>query len=620
MPLTQPLAELRQNLEAQIRENQLPEALNALLAQLPEGSELQRIVSALIARLNAANKERYRNTISMEEYGRMVSQVGADFLDLIGGLTEDSFEVEPASAKATAGKAGKTNKASKMGSVLYRVPRIMPIQKPTRCTIRVAIDEDAILENIVLDADVAVKSQVEISDVMRAELVDAEGDTFKITPLNAPNQLVRDSGYTEWNFSVTPLRVGVHQLLVKVSIMEIVPGYAEPIPRDISVMETVTIVTEPVLPPSPVLPADLPADFSADLSAEASAKAEAEVEAQSGSSTPVSDFKRSGESFVFQTAPTEIPQPPPALPSVEPEPPNHSTANRGLRALALFLAFIVLAPSATWALSPKLDRELFLATLQTKVTGSVTLLDDFIQNHDVENPEARPYLEKAHFRRAEKTDSLEYLRLYQQKFGADGKYIAAVRQRVEIHETNAIKSIQAQPNVVKINQFVAKFPESERLPELKKSIEAQVENRVENLMALENAYVASVQAKPTETKVTAYLRDFPKQERLNEIAVAVAAKPEVLAKARPALEEAITQKMEAAVSATEIRQLLPVLESAGSSVTADKIEKIIEQKSPQIKKQVLQQVQQAGDRVRTKSGVESKSALEARRHSRLPNK
>ncbi|MFN0035079.1 MAG: hypothetical protein ACKVUS_08435, partial [Saprospiraceae bacterium] len=171
MPLALPLSELRQNLEAQIRENQLPDALNALLAQAPDGSETQRIVSALIARLNAANKERYRNTISSEEYQRRVDQVSADFFDLLAGLREADFS--PAVAETSAGK-----KSGKLGSVLYRVPHVMPIQKPTRCTIRVAVDEDAILENILLDEHVQVKSRVEISDVMSAELVDPEGGTF----------------------------------------------------------------------------------------------------------------------------------------------------------------------------------------------------------------------------------------------------------------------------------------------------------------------------------------------------------------------------------------------------------------------------------------------------------
>jgi len=591
MPLSQPLAELRQNLEAQIRENQLPEALNALLALLPEGSETHRIVSALIARLNAANKERYRNTISSEEYQRRVDQVSADFFDLLAGLTEEVFL--PAVAETSTSKASKVGK---FGSVLYRVPQIMPNQKPVRCTIRVAMDEDAILENIVLDEHVHVKPRVEISDVMRAELVDAEGGVFQITALNAPNQLVRDTGYTEWNFSVTPLREGVHQLLVKVSIMEIVPGHAEPILRDVSVMETVTVVTED--------PVGLPA-----LPAEASAK------------EGLSEFKPSGQSFAFQSTftaqkPYQISyskevDAPLAPQSTQPKPARARSTNRGLRAVALFLAFLVLAPAATWAVSPKLDRELFLATLQTNISGSTAPLDGFIQDHQ-QDPAARPYLDKAYFRKADATDSLSDLRAYQRAFGSEGKYRLEVLQKVETHEKKAIQSILNQPNALKIRQFVSKFPESERLPELKQAVEARTENRTELLTALENAYVSSVQAQPTETKVAAYLRDFPKQERLNEIAEAVAAKPELLAKTRLGIEDAITRKVEAATTADQVRQVLRALESIGNSAATAKIEQIVAQKSPQIKKELRQQMRQSSERVkqREKADADLKPAPE----------
>ncbi|MBC7775849.1 MAG: hypothetical protein H7246_10485, partial [Phycisphaerae bacterium] len=595
MPLAQPLAELRQNLEAQIRENQLPEALNALLTLLPEGSETQRIVSALIARLNAANKERYRNTISSEEYQRRVDQVSADFFDLLAGLTEADF-----SPTVADNSANKANNVGKLGNVLYRVPHIMPIQKPVRCTIRVAVDEDAILENILLDNEVQLKSRVEISDVMRAELVDAEGGVFQITALNAPNQLVRDTGYTEWNFSVTPLREGVHQLLVKVSIMEIVPGHAEPILRDVSVMETVTIVAED----------DLPASAPASQGS-AGGKATADKPGSAPSEPPLSEFKPSGQTFAFQSNATaqgvfDISY------SKSIDPPAESagkrSSNRGLRTLAIFLAFIVLAPAATWAVSPKLDRELFLATLQTNLSGDTAPLDEFIQEHQ-EDPAARPYLDKAYFRKADETDSLSDLRVYQREFGTDGKYRLAVLQKIETQEIKAVQNIRDQPNAQKIRQFVAKFPESERLPEIKQAVEARAENRAELMAELENAYVTSVQVQPTETKVAAYLRDFPKQERLNDVAEAVAARPEVMAKSRPALEEAITRKIEAASTADQVRQVLPALESAGSSATAAKVEKLVEQK-PLIKKQLRQQVRQSSERVRVREklgGDSSKS-------------
>ncbi len=393
---------------------------------------------------------------------------------------------------------------------------------------------------------------------------------------------------------------GVHQLLVKVSIMEIVPGYPEPIPRDVSVMETVTIVTE-------------------GLSAVALAKEDV-------------DFKPSGQSFAFQStstaqglyeinysksvdAPTAPPSPAPLItnpPITSPPAPQASAAkkstNRGLRALALFLAFLVLAPAATWAVAPKLDRELFLATLQTNLSGDTAPLDEFIQDHQ-ENPEARPYLDKAYFRKAEKTDSLIDLRVYQREFGADGKYRLTVLQKIETKEIKAVERIQAQPNALNIRQFVVNFPESERLPEIKKAVDTRAELRVGLLPVLEEAYVTSVQAKPSETKVAAYLRDFPKHERLNEVAEAAASKPEVLEKARPILQEAITRKVEAATTADQVRQVLPALESAGSSATATKVEKLVEQK-PLIRQQLRQQVRQSGDRVREKSGGDLKSPPE----------
>ena len=132
----------------------------------------------------------------------------------------------------------------------------------------------------------------------------------------------------------------------------------------------------------------------------------------------------------------------------------------------------MLAPAATWAVAPKLDRELFLATLQTNLSGDTAPLDEFIQDHQ-ENPEARPYLDKAYFRKAEKTDSLIDLRVYQREFGADGKYRLTVLQKIETKEIKAVERIQAQPNALNIRQFVVNFPESERLPEIKKSRRCQ---------------------------------------------------------------------------------------------------------------------------------------------------
>ena len=554
MPLTQPLANLRRQLEAQLRDTDLPGALNGLLVHLPEGSEKYRIVSALIARLNAANKERFRNTISPEEYRRLVDQVSADFFDLLGTLTEADFEIT-ANTPAT----GKT---AKRGSVLYRVPHVMPVRKPTRCTIRVAVDEDAILENIVLDEHVQVRSHVEISDVMSAELLDPEGSTFQINALNSRTQLVRETGFTEWNFSVTPLVEGVHQLLVKVSILEKVEGFAEPIPREVSLMETVTIVTE----------APAPQD---------------------------TDFKPSGQTFAFQssstsTAPNEVkvkyaPSEPVDAPEYKP--------NSRLKPLAFFLAFIILAPSATWAITPPATRDWWVASVKDTAEAYAAYIEEYA-------PKGSPHLEKAYFYKAEETGRLADLREYQRQY-RQGKYETRVAERISTLETGSLASLRSDPDRVKIRQFVADFPESERLSELK----AAVQNRAELLPEVESAYVASIQSQPTERKVQAYLRDFPRQERLGEVADAAASNPEVLQKTQPVLDGAILKKMESAGSAEEVRRLLPVLEKAGSPAAAEKVQKIMQQKPAPVRNSVQGRVQKAVEEVRLRevSGRKLKS-------------
>src|SRR5690606_18967097 len=96
---------------------------------------------------------------------------------------------------------------------------------------------------------------------------------------------------------------------------------------------------------------------------------------------------------------------------------------------------------------------------------------------------------------------------------------------------------------------------------------------------------------PSPRKVTAYLRDFPKSERLPEVAKVLEAKPEVLRQVQPKLDSIIVRQAENATDAAEVRAILPVLESAGSSESAQKVEQAISQK-PQLKKQVLPQVQQ----------------------------
>ncbi|HLP96581.1 MAG TPA: hypothetical protein VK168_21210 [Saprospiraceae bacterium] len=543
------IAELRHNLEAQIREGKLPEALQAFLAALPDNSETYRIVSALVARLNAANKERFRNTISFEEYQRKVDQVSADCFDLLAGLQEEDF-APPAPASKTA--------SAKTGSVLYRVPGVMQIQKPTRCVVRVAVDEDAILDNILLDEHVEVKSRVEISDVMSAELLDPEGGAFQISALNARTQLIKETGYTEWNFQVTPLREGVHQLLVKVSIMEIVPGFQEPIPREVTLMENVTILAE---------------------------VAERQLtEASDG------NFKPSGQTFglngyadgpgaLFESAKS---MPPPApSPAVMPSPAAPVSAQRGnrsLRALALFLGFLVLVPAATWAFAPDIPAWVNAHYIQDTPEAYAA----FIEKH----PQSS-FAEQAYYLRAERSENLADLRAYQERYKERGVYRAQVSRKIASLETRSIENIRENPDQTKIRQFVDNFPESERLSELKAAAESRTDKRQELQEALEEAYVSSVRKQPTESKIDAYLRDFPDTRRLDEVETAARTRPEVFSKVQPKLEEAYLKKMEENPTQIQSEQFI---QKFPEPTKRDKLEQILSKK-PSLKRETLHKLE-----------------------------
>ncbi|MEO6038027.1 MAG: hypothetical protein ABIQ93_06400, partial [Saprospiraceae bacterium] len=212
MPFARPLADLRRELQDILTED-LVAALLALKDLLPEQTSKHTQVLSLQARLNDANRERRRNTLSPDDYQRRVDTIRADSFDLIAGLEQADMEAPAASmpARTTGGK---------QGSVLYRVPHKMPIRKPSICMVRVAIDADAILDDLVLDDDLRLRERVQVSDMMRADLLDPENEVFSIRALSAEEQLVRADGYTQWLFSVTPKVEGEHQLMVKVSMLE----------------------------------------------------------------------------------------------------------------------------------------------------------------------------------------------------------------------------------------------------------------------------------------------------------------------------------------------------------------------------------------------------------------
>jgi hypothetical protein len=382
----------------------------------------------------------------------------------------------------------------------------MQLQVPIKCTIRVALSEEEILDNLVLDKFLKVRSGVDISDVMSAALVDPEGGIFKISSLNARTQLVRDSGYTEWNFNVTPLMEGTHQLLVKVSIMEIVPGFAEPIPREVSMMETVTIVT---------------------TSFPAGASTREEVSA--------APFKPSGQTFAFQSTPTtpgnfEIQYSKaieaPSAPSPASAPASASSGNRIFRAWALFFAFLVLVPAATWAFAPEIPAWVNAHYIQ----GTPEAYTAFIKTY----PNSTR-LEKAYFLKAETSGRLADLRAYQEKYQQTGKYQAKIQGRISALESRSLENLRARPEPSNIRQFVVDFPESERLNEVEAAVRAKPEVFQKVQPMLEDAYLKKMEANPTDLQSDQFIQKFPEPIQREKF--------EQILEKKPGLKKAAREKM-----------------------------------------------------------------------------
>ncbi len=300
------------------------------------------------------------------------------------------------------------------------------------------------------------------------------------------------------------------------------------------------------------------------------------------------------------------PQPSVAVPSTFPSPsaqgrggvftgqaeasPSRSSSPSGLRALAFFLIFLLAGGSATWAITPPPTRDWWVASLRDSAEAYAGYIDKHQQDE-----RAKPYVEKATYFKADKTGSLADLRTYQRQYPR-GQYREKVVEKVLTLETRALVDIQRQPEAGKVRRFVADFPESERLPALKQAVETRAELRAELMPVLENAYVRSLEEHPSAQKVTAYLRDFPRRERLADVARAAAARPEVLRQVQPAIEEAAFRKVEAASTPEQVRDVLPVLENAGSTAAAARVEQIVDRK-PQLKKQLQDQLQQTRRRI-----------------------
>lgn len=565
MPLTKPIPELQDELRRILLED-LAAALTALRELLPENGERFNEVLSLQGQLKDANKERIRNTIGPEEYQRRVDTIRANCLDMISALTPEDFETSVQPHKPGV-------EPTMQGSVLYRVPERMPLRKPSICTIRVAIEEDALFEDIVLDENVQLRQKVEVSEMMKAELLDPEGSVFQIRALSAVEQLIRETGYTQWLFNVTPQSSGEHQLLIKVSMLEFVANLGRYIPREISILETVTIIAEAQTDAAdaPLKPAGYQFAVNAAAGQSAgSAPPEAEA-AESNIRTPI-PAPNTG-SHVLPPEPPKMPQ---EVKATE-EQAVRTKSWGGKRSIAAVLLIIFVGSGATYALTPAHTRDWWWASWQDDAQAYET----YIAVYQKEGT-ANPNLEKAYYLRAARSERLADLRAYQQAY-RNGIYETRVTTMVRRMETADLQQVRQSPSATNVRQFLKNYPESENFDAVKQAVDTRMELRKELATEIEAAHLSSIKSSTTPRNIEAYLREYPDSRQLNEVTEAASKSPEVFRVVKPRLETRILQQVEKAKTAEELKPVLPAVRKIGDTVTMRKVEELIQRKSIKMK-------------------------------------
>jgi len=557
MPLSRPLPELINELK-DLLIGDLPAALQALRDLLPENREKYNTIIVMQGQLKDANKAYFRNTIDSDDFQQRLDTIRANCMDFISALGEADF-VEQAE---DTGGPGNT----KYGSVLYRIPRQMPLLKPVICTIRVAMEDDAIFRDIVLDKNVTVREQVEVSGMMTAELMDPAGGIFTVRSLSAAEQLVREKGYTQWIFSVTPAITGQHQLLVKVSMMEFLPDLGRYVPKEVSVLEMVTVSNEGTQPED-----------------------EADEIRRSGPVLKLGqDNQRDTDHFEAASLEMESEYAPP--PPVIVIPARKSI--RG-RAAAIVMALLLTGSTAVWALTPEYTRDWWIASIRDEAEGYTAYAGKYRKV-----PDAASNVEKALFYKAVKTDNLSDWRLYEAEFAGNGRFKAQVVDRITQIESRRLISLAQAPAASGFISFVKDFPESERLPELRDSLARQKNTSDSLVQGLEDAYLLSLRLKPSSAKISAYLRDYPAGDKL---AIVLEDIPkDTLKRAQTSIDQAIVKQISEASTPAEVRKSMPALEVAGSPEAIQQAETVVSEKRNL--KPALSDIRAVKERARSRKG------------------
>lgn len=199
-----------------VAENELDTAFEELELLIQKEAPLLMVdFITLCQRRQAIEDDYHANTITQEDKRVEESKLVRDFLYLVQQLPTDE-EQQTSSATSAAIISGK---------LLHDIPARFPLERLTKCVIRIADTEKALLKNFKPSPDTVIEDDIAIEKVMAVELLDIEaGENFEIKALNSAIQQLLSAQPTQWVYYVKALNVGVHLLVLRVSTVEVIDG------------------------------------------------------------------------------------------------------------------------------------------------------------------------------------------------------------------------------------------------------------------------------------------------------------------------------------------------------------------------------------------------------------
>ena len=110
------------------------------------------------------------------------------------------------------------------GRILFNPREKMKVGVKERVDVRITKNiTDNLTEGLIGSGEPQIE-EIEVGTFMMAKLT---GDNFYINPLSSEEQVVRPVGFTEWSWDVTPLKSGIQELHLTVTVRILIPDQDE---------------------------------------------------------------------------------------------------------------------------------------------------------------------------------------------------------------------------------------------------------------------------------------------------------------------------------------------------------------------------------------------------------